>query len=77
MLRKTILGLAAAAALITAGLAPTTASAHYYGYGYGKAYGYGYTYGYRPYFKPYKFYKAYNYYAPAYGFGYRFYRYGY
>ncbi|HWV53511.1 sulfur globule protein precursor [Pseudorhodoplanes sp.] len=66
MFRKTILGLAAGAALVTAALAPTAASAHYYGYGY-KSYGYygGYNsyykpyYGYR-YYKPY--YRSYNYY---------------
>ena len=40
MFRKTILGLAAGAALVTAAIAPTTASAHYNGYG--KSYGYGY-----------------------------------
>ncbi len=43
MLRKTILGLAAGAALVTAAFAPTAASAGYYGYGYG----------YRSYYKPY------------------------
>ena len=32
MLRKTILGLAAGAALVTAAFAPTAASAGYYGY---------------------------------------------
>ena len=35
MIRKTILGLVAAAALTTAAFAPTAASAAYYGYGYG------------------------------------------
>ncbi len=34
MFRKTILGLAAGAALVTAALAPTAASAHYYGHGW-------------------------------------------
>jgi len=42
MFRKTILGLAAGAALVTAALAPTAASAHYYG-----------GYGYKSYYKPY------------------------
>ena len=66
MFRKTILGLAAGAALVTAALAPTAASAHYYGgygyksyhyapsYSYGhsyKSYGYGYrSYGYKSYY---------------------------
>lgn len=60
MFRKTILGLAAGAALVTAALAPTAASAGYYGgYGYGyKSYGYGYSYGYN----------SYNYYKPYYGY---------
>lgn len=57
MLRKTILGLAAGAALVTAAFAPTAASAGYYGYGYG--------YGYRSYYKPYY---GYNYYKPYYGY---------
>jgi hypothetical protein len=35
MIRKTILGLVAAAALAAAASAPTAASAAYYGYGYG------------------------------------------
>jgi hypothetical protein len=49
MIRKTILALAAVASL-GAVLASTTASAHYYGYGYyGHGYSYGYTY-YRPYY---------------------------
>ena len=65
MFRKTILGLAAGAALVTAALAPTAASAHYYGY---KSYGYSYNY-YKPH---YNYYKSYNYYRPHYG-----YRYGY
>ena len=38
MLRKSILALAAVAALGTAALTPTTASAHWYGHGW---YGYG------------------------------------
>ena len=51
MIRKTILGLVAGAALITAAVAP--ASAGYYGHGYGyssyyKPY-YGYSYGYKSY----------------------------
>jgi hypothetical protein len=57
MFRKTILGLAAGAALVTAALAPTAASAHYYG-------GYGY-YGYKSYYKPYY---GYRYYKPYYGY---------
>lgn len=53
MFRKTILGLAAGAALVTAALAPTAASAGYYGHGYGyksyyKPY-YGHSYGYKSY----------------------------
>ena len=60
MFRKTILGLAAGAALVTAALAPTAASAGYYGYGYGyrsyyKPY-YGYNYSYRPYYRSYRYY---------------------
>ena len=49
MIRKTVLGLAAVVALATAALAPTAASAHYYGYGYKSYYKpyYGYTY-YKP-----------------------------
>lgn len=35
MIRRTILGLVAAAALAGAAFAPTAASAAYYGYGYG------------------------------------------
>jgi hypothetical protein len=65
MFRKTILGLAAGAALVTAALAPTAASAHYYGgYGYKSYYGYGYkSYGYS-YYKPYYYgYRSYNYYG--------------
>ena len=48
MFRKAILGLAAGAALVTAALAPTAASAGYYGYGYRSHYAPAYTY-YRPY----------------------------
>jgi hypothetical protein len=61
MIRKTILGLVAAASLAAA-FAPTTASAGYYGYGYRShyscydcykpsySYGYGYkSYGYKSY----------------------------
>jgi hypothetical protein len=53
MIRKTVLGLAAVVALATAALAPTAASAGYYGYGYGHGYkSYGYSsYGY---YKPYR-----------------------
>jgi hypothetical protein len=44
MFRKTILALAAIGALGTAAMAPTSASAHWYGYGWkgyhGKHYGY-------------------------------------
>lgn len=51
MIRKTVLGLAAVVALATAALAPTAASAHYYGYGHGyKSYGYS-SYGY---YKPHR-----------------------
>jgi len=50
MIRKTILALAAIAAVGGASLAPTVASAHYYGYGYGS------------YYKPYYG----HYYAPRY-----------
>ena len=46
MIRNTILGLAAGAALVTAALAPTTASAGYYGYGYRSYYKPYYGYGY-------------------------------
>jgi hypothetical protein len=64
MIRKTILGLVAASA-IAAALAPTAASAHYYGgYGYRSYYAPSYSYGY-----------SYNY-APSYSYGYRSY-YGY
>ncbi len=65
MIRKTILGLAAGAALITAALAPTAASAGYYGYGY------------KSYYKPYYGY-SYNYYKPyRHKHYYRTFRYGY
>ncbi len=55
MIRKTILGLVAAAALVTAAFAPTAASAAYYGYGYGADFATydtykpsaGYSYGHR------------------------------
>lgn len=52
MFRKTLLGLTAAAALATTVLAPTAASATYYGYGHGH----------RSYYKPY--YNSYSYYQP-------------
>ena len=53
MFRKTILGLAAGAALVTAALAPTAASAHYYGgYGYKSYYAPSYSYGYRSHDRP-------------------------
>ena len=42
MIRNTVFGFAAAAALVTAALAPTAASAGYYGHGYG----------YRSYYQP-------------------------
>ena len=64
MIRKTILGLVAASA-IAAALAPTAASAHYYG-GYRTYYAPSYSYGY-----------SYNYYKPSYGYGYRSYYGGY
>lgn len=62
MFRKTILGLAAGAALVTTALAPTAASAHYYGYGYRSYYQpyYGY-YSYKPYYG-YRSYRSYRYY---------------
>lgn len=63
MFRKTLLGLAGAA-LVTVALAPTSASAHYYGYrSYYKPY-YGYSYTYKPY-RPYyghRYYRSYRYY---------------
>jgi hypothetical protein len=74
MIRKTVLGLAAGAALVTAALAPTAASASYYGYGY------------RSYYKPYSYeycyncYKSYSYGYKSYGYksyGYKSYGYGY
>ncbi len=70
MIRNTILGLTAAAALAITALAPTTASAHYYGgYGYkshyAPSYSYGHSYGY----------KSYNYGYKSYGYGYRSYGY--
>jgi hypothetical protein len=69
MIRNTVLGLTAAAALTVAALAPTTASAgHYGGYGYksyAPSYSYGYSYGY----------KSYNYGYKSYGYGYRSYGY--
>jgi hypothetical protein len=59
MFRKTILGLAAGAALVTAALAPTAASAGYYGgYGYKSYYKPYYSYGYRSYYKPYYGYRS-------------------
>jgi len=64
MIRKTILGLVAASA-IAAALAPTTASAGYYGHGYRS---HGYSYGYNSYNYGYK---SYNYYTPSYSYGYR------
>ena len=68
MFRKTILGLAAGAALVTAALAPTAASAHYYGgYGYKSYYAPSYGYGY----------KSYGYGYRSYGYGYRSYYGGY
>jgi hypothetical protein len=60
MFRKTVLGLAAGAALVTAALAPTAASAHYYGYGYYQPY-YGY-YSYKPYYGYRSYYRSYRYY---------------
>ena len=61
MIRKTILGLVAASA-IAAALAPTAASAHYYG---------GYGHGYRTYYAPsYSYGYSYNY-QPSYSYGYR------
>lgn len=62
MIRKTILGLVAGAALVTAALAPTAASAGYYGYGYKSYYKpyYGYSYK-HDYYKPYYNSYGYNY----------------
>ena len=60
MFRKTILGLAAGAALVTAALAPTAASAHYYGYK-----SYGYHGGYNSYYRPHYGYRSYK---PYYGY---------
>jgi hypothetical protein len=62
MFRNTILGLAAGAALVTVALAPTAASAGYYGgYGYKSYYKpyYGHSYGYRSYYKPHYGYRSY------------------
>jgi hypothetical protein len=71
MFRKTILGLAAGAALVTAALAPTAASAHYYGgYGYKSYYAPSYSYGYRSHDYGYR---SYGY--KSYGYGYRSYGY--
>lgn len=72
MIRKATLALAAGAALVTAALAPTAASAHYYGYRsyYKPSYcydcykpSYSYSYGYKSYG-----YKSYGY--KSYGYGY-------
>jgi hypothetical protein len=56
MIRKTILVLAALAAVGGASLAPTVASAHYYGYGYGSYYKpyYGHSH-YRPFYRSYRY----------------------
>jgi hypothetical protein len=66
MFRKTTLALAAVTAFGAAALAPTTADAHWRGYGwYGKhyqPYGYGYSYGWYPRY--------------GYGYGYGFKRFG-
>src|SRR5262245_34936587 len=51
VLKKTVLGLAAVVALATAALAPTAASAHYYGHKHFKPY-YGYSS--YAYYKPYR-----------------------
>lgn len=66
MIRKTLLGLVAASA-IAAALAPTTASAGYYGHGYRTYYKPVYTYTY----------KCYDCYRPSHSYGYRSYGYGY
>ena len=70
MIRKTILALGAAA-LFTAAIAPTTASAGYYGHGYRSYYkpSYGYSYGYKSY--------NYDYGYKSYGYGYKSYGHGY
>jgi hypothetical protein len=72
MIRNTVLGLVAAAALITTAIAPTTASAGYYGHGYGyksyhyaPTYSYGHSYGY----------KSHSYGYKSYGYGHRSYGY--
>jgi hypothetical protein len=68
MIRKTILGFAAAAALVTTALAPTAASAGYYGHGYG----------YKSYYKPYyghSYRHSYSY-GHSYNYGYKSYGYG-
>ena len=70
MFRKTILGLAAGAALVTAALAPTAASAHYYGYGYKSYHAPSYSYSYKCYDCGYR---SYGY--KSYGYGYRSYGY--
>ena len=61
MIRKTVLAIATLATLGAAALAPTSASAGYYGHGYYKPY-YGYSY-YKPYYgyKHYYGYKRYGY----------------
>lgn len=64
MIRKSVLTLAAGAALVTAALAPTAASAGYYGY--------------RSYYKPHYSYEyCYNCYKPSYGYSYGYKSYGY
>ena len=68
MIRNTVLGLVAAAALVTASIAP--ASAGYYGHGYGyksyhyaPSYSYGHSYGYKSYGYGYRSYGYKSYYG--------------
>jgi hypothetical protein len=76
MIRNTVLGLTAAAALTVAALSP--ASAGYYGHGYGykshhyaPTYSYGHSYGYKSHGYGYKSY------GHGHGYGYKSYGYGY
>ena len=61
MIRKTILALVALASIGGAAVVPTTASAHYYGYGYYNSYDYGYYYApkYRTYYYYNNYYRGY------------------
>ncbi len=78
MIRNTVLGLVAAAALITTAIAPTTASAGYYGHGYGyKSYNYApsYSYSYAPSYSYGHSYRSHDYGYKSYGYGHRSYGY--